>query len=268
MPLTCKPITLITGASAGIGAALARVFAQHGHELVLVARREERLAALADAIASEGHGRPHALPIDLGAEDGTRQLADALRARNLEPAIVVNNAGFGLFGTAMTLDRTRQLAMVDLNVRALTDLSLRFLDSMADHRGGIINMGSIAGFLPGPGMAVYHACKAYVLSFSEALHKELEPRGIRVTVVCPGPVHTEFQARGGISADRLPKKLVRSAERVAREAYAGFMAGQRLVIPGFGNRVIAALPRFLSRGRVLDLVENYQRRSGLDDGRR
>ena len=125
MGSTCKPVTLITGASAGIGAALARVFAGHAHELVLVARREERLAALADAIAAEGRSCPHVLPIDLEAEDGTARLAEALRARGLRPGIVINNAGHGLLGSALELDRTRQLAMIGLNVRVLTDLSLR-----------------------------------------------------------------------------------------------------------------------------------------------
>jgi short-subunit dehydrogenase len=259
MGSTCKPVTLITGASTGIGAALARVFAQQGSELALVARREDRLSALADALAGDGLSRPHVLPIDLLLQDGTTRLADALKTRGLRPAIVVNNAGYGLLGAAGNLDRARQLAMIDLNVRVLTDLSLRWIDDMVPQRDGVINIGSIAGFLPGPGMAVYHACKAYVVSFSEALHRELRPKGIRVTVACPGPVRTEFQELGGIAPDRLPRRLVRSSERVARETYAGFLAGRRLVIPGFANKIAAALPRFLPRSRILDIVAAYQR---------
>ena len=120
-----------------------------------------------------------------------------------------------------TLDRAEQLAMIDLNVRALTDLSLAFVDSLERRRGGILNVASVAAFLPGPDMAVYYATKAYVLSFSEALHWELAPRGIRVTALCPGPVPTEFQARAGIDRRRPPPLLTRSAERVAEEGYRG-----------------------------------------------
>ena len=130
--------------------------------------------------------------------------ARRLPRRGLEPEIVVNNAGFGLLGTAEKLDRAAQLAMIDLNVRALTDLSLAFIDSLARRKGGILNVASTAGFLPGPGMAVYYASKAYVVSFSEALHEELKPRGVRVTVLCPGPVPTEFQARAGMAHDSFP----------------------------------------------------------------
>ena len=120
-----------------------------------------------------------------------------MTAQGAEPQFVVNNAGFGLVGLAASLDRDEQLQMIDLNVRALTELSLAFVDSLARNRGGLLNVGSMAGFLPGPGMAVYYATKAYVLSFSEALHSELKPRGIRVAVLCPGPVPTEFAARAG-----------------------------------------------------------------------
>jgi short-subunit dehydrogenase len=269
MASTCKPVTLITGASAGIGAELARVFARQGFELALVARREDRLSALADALEDEGPGRPEVFAIDLQAGNGTEELAQALAQRALRPEIVVNSAGFGLLGAATRLDRERQLAMVDLNVRVLTDLSLRFIDGMTTPQTGIIkgiiNMGSLAGFLPGPGMAVYHACKAYVLSFSLALHRELKPRGITVTVACPGPVRTQFQEVSGIATDRLPRRLVRSAERVARDTYAGFIAGRRQVIPGFANKVVATLPHFLSRGRILDMVEAHQRALAAPD---
>ena len=193
-----RPVTLITGASSGIGAELARVFAEHGHELVLVARREHRLVELADEIAAAGRPRPNVLSVDLERPGAVSLLAAELGARDLEPANVVNNAGFGLVGQALRLDRNAQLAMIDLNVRALTELSLAFTDSLARHRGGILNVASLAAFLPGPGMAVYYASKAYVLSFSEALHHELAGLGVRVTALCPGPVATGFQARAGL----------------------------------------------------------------------
>jgi uncharacterized protein len=255
-----NPVTLITGASSGIGAALARVFAQHGHEIAVVARREPKLTALADSIAQAGHKRPHVIAADLGRSDSPARLAHELLVRGLEPGTIVNNAGFGLLGAATELDRGEQLAMIDVNTRALTDLSLRWIDSIGRHRGGILNVASIAGFLPGPRMAVYYATKAYVLSFTEALHQELKSQGIRVTALCPGPVKTEFQERAGIGDKRLPRLLTRSAEQVAHQGYRGFMAGQCFVVPGVGNKIVAAAPRFLPRRVLAALIDASQHR--------
>ena len=190
-------VTLITGASAGIGTELARVFASHGHRVALVARRADRLTALADEIAAAGGAAPIVIPCDLVQPDAGDRIAEALAASGVEVEYVVNNAGFGLFGQAVQRDRADQLDMITVNIRALTDLSLRFSDQLIRHRGGLLNVGSIAGFLPGPGMAVYYATKAYVLSFTEAMRAELAPHGVRVTVLCPGPVPSEFQARAG-----------------------------------------------------------------------
>lgn len=261
-----QPICLITGASAGIGAALARVFARHGHTLALTARREAELAALADRIAAGGQDRPHVIAADLAAADGPQRLAEALAARGLEPAIVVNNAGAGLLGEAATLPLDRQLRLIDLNIRALTDLSLRFVDSVTRHRGGILNVASIAGFSPGPGMAVYHATKAYVVSLTEALHQELGADGVRVCALCPGPVPTEFFHRAGVPRDYFPAFMARSAERVAREGYDGFMGGHRVVVPGAPNRIFTLLPRLLPRRATLAIVarrwHNLRRRGG------
>jgi short-subunit dehydrogenase len=256
-----QPVCLITGASAGIGAALARVFAAHGHALVLTARREAELNALADAIGSAGQKRPQVIAADLGKADGPARLAEALARQGLEPEIVVNNAGFGLLGEAASLDRARQLAMIDLNIRALTDLSLRWLDSIRKHRGGILNVASIAGFMPGPGMAVYHASKAYVVSFSEALHAELKADGVGPAAL-PGASATEFFARAGLPDGYFPSTLNRSAERVARQGYAGFMAGQRVVVPGTPNRIMTLLPRLLPRGLVLATMQRRWQRKG------
>jgi uncharacterized protein len=149
--------------------------------------------------------------------------------------------------------------MIDLDVRALTDLSLAFVDSLKRRKGGILNVASIAAFMPGPGMAVYYASKAYVLSFSEALYRELKPKGVRVTALCPGPVPTEFQARAGLAADALPRILIRSAEQVARDGYRGLKAGRRVVVPGFANSVATTLIRFAPRGLLLDLIDRQQR---------
>jgi short-subunit dehydrogenase len=255
-----RPITLITGASAGIGVSLAHEFMNHGHELVLVARREQRLNALADAIAAQGHPRPLVLPIDLQRPDAGARIAEELALRGLEPSIVVNNAGFGLIGPAAELDIAEQRDMIEVNVSALTDLSLRFVASLERHKGGVLNVASIAAFMPGPRSAVYYATKAYVLSFTEALHQELKPRGIRVAALCPGPVPTEFQARAGVPEARGPRFLTLSAEEVARQGYRGFMDGHRVVVPGAGNRLITVLSRLLPRRTVMAVMNRRQMR--------
>ena len=254
------PVTLITGASSGIGADLARVFAAHGHELVLVARREDRLTALAGEIAATGQPRPAVLAFDLTRRDAALALAAELAARGLEPDIVVNNAGFGLSGAAADLDRAEQLAMIDVNVRALTELSLAFVDSLARHRGGILNVGSVAGFLPGPGMAIYYASKAYVLSFTEGLRGELAPRGVRVTALCPGPVPSEFQARAGFEPGFDSAILNVSAPDVAKAGYQGLMANKRVVLPGLGIKIVPLLLRLFPRGFILSAVARFQLR--------
>lgn len=246
-----EPVCLITGASAGIGAELARVFAAEGHRVVLTARHHDSLNAVADGIAASGAQRPAVIAADLGTRDGIEQLTQALAAAGLEPAILVNNAGFGLAGDAALLDRDEQLRMVDLNNRALTDLTLRFIDSVTRHKGGILNVASVAAFLPGPGMAVYHASKAYVLSLSEALHEELKEDGVRVCALCPGPSpNTGFFRRAGLPADYFPQMLMRDAASIARAGYDGFMGGHRVVVPGKPSRIVTLLPRLLPRGLI------------------
>src|SRR5262249_40617329 len=154
-------------------------------------------------------------------------------------------------GEATALDHGEQLAMVDVNVRALTELCFCFVDQVIGAGGGILNVASLAGFLPGPRMAVYYATKAYVLSFSEALHAELSPRGVRVTALCPGPVPTEFQDLAGIKAGFDSAVLNVSAADVAQAGFDGLMAGKRLALPGLGMKIIPFLLRFVPRGVVL-----------------
>jgi short-subunit dehydrogenase len=255
-----RPVTVITGASAGIGAELARVFARHGHALALVARREDRLHALADEIAAAHGARPLVIRADLQRGDAASRIAEALAAQRAEPQFVVNNAGFGLVGTAAALDRDEQLAIIDVNMRALTHLSLAFVDSLARHKGGILNVGSMAGFLPGPGMSVYYASKAFVLSFSEALHSELKTHGVRVTVLCPGPVPTEFAARAGVSGRLAPDILTLSAEQVAEAGYRGLMQGRRTVVPGLVNKLVVSAIRLTPRRLLLALMDARQHR--------
>ena len=255
-----RPVTVITGASAGIGVALARVFAQRGHELALIARREDRLRTLAEEIAGTGARRPIVIAADLFKTGAARLIGEALTVQGAEPQFVVNNAGFGLVGPAGALDRDEQLQMIDLNVRALTELSLAFVDSLARHRGGVLNVGSMAGFLPGPGMAVYYASKAYVLSFTEALHSELGPHGIRVAVLCPGPVPTEFAERAGVRDGLAPNILTQSADFVAEAGYRGLMAGHRTIVPGLINKLVTMLIRMIPRSWLLWLVDRRQSR--------
>lgn len=253
-------VTLITGASAGIGAELARVFAAKGHRVALVARRTDRLTSLADEITASGGAAPLIIPCDLTQPDSGDRIAEALVASGVEVDYVVNNAGFGVFGRAVQRDRADQLDIISVNIRALTDLSLRFSDQLIRNRGGILNVGSIAGFLPGPGMAVYYASKAYVLSFTEALRAELAPHGVRVTVVCPGPVPSEFQARAGFKPGFDSAVLNVLPADVAQQAYSGLMANQRAVLPGFGIKMVPFLLRLFPRGFILGAVGLLQLR--------
>src|SRR5258708_21846455 len=247
-------VTLIPGASAGIGAELARVFASKGHRVALVARRAERLAALAGEIRASGGAAPIVIPCGLEQPDAGDKIAAALAAEGVEVEFVVNNAGFGLFGRAIELDRAEQLGIVAVNIRAMTDLSLRFSDQLIRHRGGILNVSAIAGFLPGPGMAVYYASKAYVLSFSEALRRELAHCGVRVTALCPGPVPSEFQARAGYKPGFDSAILNVSAADVAQAGDRGLMANERAVLPGLGIKVVPLLLRLVTRGVILSAV--------------
>ena len=251
-------VTLITGASAGIGTELARVFASNGHRVVLVARRADRLKTLSGEITAAGGAMPIVIPCDLEQSDAGDKIAAALAAEGVEVEFVVNNAGFGLFGNAIEMDRVEQLGIIALNIRAVTDLSLRFSDQLIRHRGGILNVGSIAGFLPGPGMAVYYASKAYVLSFSEALRRELAPLGVRVTVLCPGPVPSEFQERAGFAPGFDSAVLNVSASDVAQAGYRGLMANKRAVLPGLGIKFVPLLLRLFPRGFILGAVGLFQ----------
>ena len=253
-------VTLITGASAGIGADLVRVFASNGHRVAMVARRADRLEALAKEIAAKRFPTPIAIPCDLEQPDAGDKSAAALTNADAECEFVVNNAGFGLFGRAIELDRKEQLGMIAVNIRALTDLSLRFADQLIRNRGGILNVASIAGFLPGPGMAVYYASKAYVLSFTEALRGELGPKGVRVTALCPGPVPSEFQTRAGFEPGLDSAVLNVAPSEVAAQAYRGLMANKRAVLPGLGIKIVPFMLRFFPRGFILAAVARFQTR--------
>jgi short-subunit dehydrogenase len=253
-------VTLITGASAGIGTDLVRVFASNGHRVAMVARRADRLQALAAEVTAKGGGTPIVIPCDLEQPAACDKIATALADAGVEVEYVINNAGFGMFGRAAELDRNEQLGMIAVNIRALTDLSLRFADQLIRNRGGLLNVASIAGFLPGPGMAVYYASKAYVLSFTEALRGELAPRGVRVTALCPGPVPSEFQSRANFDPGLDSAILNVSTAQVAEEAYHGLMGNKRAVLPGLGVKIVPFMLRLVPRGFILAAVTRYQLR--------
>lgn len=254
-------VTLITGASAGIGSELARIFAAKGHRVALTARRVERLNELARDIVAAGGAQPIIIPCDLEQADACDTIEGALAAAGVELEYLVNNAGFGIFGRAFKRDRKDQLGMIAVNIRALTDLTLRFTDQLIRNRGGILNIGSIAGFLPGPGMAIYYASKAYVLSFSEAMRRELAPQGVRVTVVCPGPVLTEFQTRAGFTPGFDSAILNVSPAEVARQGYEGLMANKRAVLPGMLIKLVPFLLRFFPRSFIVAAAGGFQLRN-------
>ncbi len=259
-----RKIMLITGASGGIGADLARLAATKGHDLGLVARNRVALDALADELAAlPGQQNPRPLVFDcdmakLGAVDS---LIEFLAAQGATPDIVVNNAGYGSLGPADEGNLSEQLGMIDLNVRALTEMSLRFAAPLAQAKGRLLNVASIAAFMPGPGMAVYYASKAFVLSFSEALSVELAPLGVSVTALCPGPVPTGFQERARFRRDMSIVKFGSlPSPEVARAAYDGMMARKRVVIPGFMTKLVAWTAPLTPKAISLALISSLQLR--------
>jgi uncharacterized protein len=255
-----RRVTLITGASGGIGAELARVFARHGHDLALVARGRAKLEALADRIAASGRPRPLVLVFDLSEQGAATQIAAALEAAGATLEILVNNAGFGLAGEAARLDPAEQLAIVDLNIRAVVEITLCFLPAIRAARGKILNVASVAAYFPGgPGMAAYYASKSFILSFSLALSQELHSQSVTVSALCPGYTTTGFQARAGIGANmglaRLPGS---TATEVAEAGYAGLIAGRSEIVPGILNKLGISLVPFLPKAQIFAVISRLQ----------
>ena len=261
-PPSDSSIALVTGASSGIGAAIARELARRGHALALAARREERLRELAAALEGEHGTRVQAIMADVGSETGRDRLAAALGEQGLEVDILVNNAGFGAFGSAHRLERERQLEMVRLNCEAVLDLQLRYSAAMVERgRGAILNVASTAAFQPLPGSACYAATKAFVLSLTEATHAELARRGVTATALCPGPVRTEFVEIAGAdeAQSKLPGPFWTPVEQVAREAIEGLESGKRVVTPGLFNRAGAFGGQHVPRAVALPLINRARR---------
>lgn len=239
--------TLITGASSGIGAALAKVFAEHQHDLVLVARNQQTLQALADGLVKQHAISVEVIAMDLTVPRAARQLVDRLQAQNLSVDILVNNAGFGQCGTFVLADEFIQLQLIALNITCLTELTRLLLPAMIAHgRGKVMQVASIAGFIPGPLMSTYYASKAYVVSLTQALQCELRGSGVQMCALCPGPTATNFGKAAGITGTSNSLKRHRmSAEQVAIQAYADLMANKALSIPGWRNKLIVRLAHLL-----------------------
>jgi uncharacterized protein len=244
---------LITGASSGIGAELARMLSSRGLGVTLVARREERLRELADEL----DGDVHVIAADVSSEDGRAALLARVQELGLHVEMLVNNAGYGSGGRFTSLDAAGEAAMVRTNCEAMVALTAGFLPAMAGRgRGAVLNLGSLIAFQPVPFQATYGATKAFVLSFTDALHEEMRGTGVTVTAVCPGPVRTEFGEAGGFGGadDRIPGPLWLDAGKVARDALAAVERGDRVTVPGAGNQLAALWGQHLPRFVLLPLV--------------
>lgn len=255
-------ISVVTGASSGIGAAIAKELASRGHSVALVARREERLQTLATDLTSSYGVSADVIAADLSDPSERERLADELRGKGRVVDVLVNNAGFGHQADFATSPRERMVEMVNLNVETVVDLTSRFLTGMIDRgRGSVINIASTAAFQPLPGSAVYAASKSFVLSFSEAIRTELRGSGVTVTAVCPGPVKTEFTEVAGFGGveDRTPNAVWMSADEIAEHAIDGAVNDRRVVVPGALNRAGALVGQHSPRAVALPLISRIWR---------
>jgi uncharacterized protein len=251
---------LVTGASAGIGVDLAECFARDGYDLILTARSEGPLSQVASRLAATHGVKASIVPQDLGAIGGGTALHDAIAARGLNVDVLVNNAGYGHAGALTSSDLATQLGMIDLNVRALVELTYLYWDRMlANKRGGVLNVASTAAFQPGPLMANYYASKAYVLSFSEAMWEEARGTGVYVSCLCPGPTVSKFRDRAGTDKTKLAQmsKVMASAP-VARMGYEAWKRNQAVKVTGARNAMQAGMVKFLPRKTLLKIVRNVQ----------
>ena len=252
---------LITGASSGIGLELAKLFAADGRNLILVARREELLQEVADGLSSEYGIEVEVIAKDLTLTKSAEDIYKQLNDKDID--IVVNNAGFGAVGPFSELDHKRQIDMVKLNITALTSLTRLFLPGMIEkNSGGILNVGSLAGFQPGPYATVYYATKAFVLSFTEGLKEELKGTNIKISCLAPGPTKTEFGEISGLDRSNLFKFGTMGSAEVARQGFEGFKNNSTVVIPGFSNKLLPLLVRISPRFLVRRITAKLNRSEG------
>ena len=251
---------LVTGASAGIGVDLAECFAKDGYNVILAARSEGALREVAGRLAKAHKVTATPIAADLQVIGGGKKLADEIKKKGLSVDVVVNNAGYGQAGAFNGSDAAVQLGMIDLNDRALVELTHIYWPTMlANKRGGVLNVASTAAFQPGPLMAIYYASKAFVLSFSEALWEEARGTGVKVSCLCPGPTVSKFRERAGTGATRLSRAgTAMPSMSVARMGYDAWQNNKRVKITGLRNRVTAALVPFLPRATLLGIVRNIQ----------
>jgi hypothetical protein len=241
-----KKVALITGASAGLGVEFARQLSKRGHRLVLAARRKDRLDELAKEL-----GNARAVAIDLSKPNAAAKLLADVEAAGEQVDLLVNNAGFGLIGRFAELDAKRERQMVDLNIGVLMDLCRAVAPDMIKRKsGGILNVASTAAFQPGPNMAVYFATKAFVLSFTEALHEELKPQDVKVSCLCPGPTRTEFGEVAGFGGNGLFDRTAMNAPEVVEAGIEGLEKNRAVVVPGLVNKIGATSTRFAPRSVV------------------
>jgi short-subunit dehydrogenase len=249
---------LVTGASSGIGLELAKCFAANQSNLVLVARSTSALEKLAAELREQHKIKVHVLTADLARPESPQWISEETSRAGITIDVLVNNAGFGLHGDFQELPLRRQLEIIQVNIAALVELTGLFLPGMVQRRwGGVLNVGSVAGFLPGPHMAVYYASKAFVQSFSEALFVELSGTGVSVTNLCPGPTETNFSQTARSHRIRETQSPKMSAARVAQIGYRDFRQAQCLSIPGFSNKLVAVAPKLLPRRTVRQMVGRY-----------
>jgi short-subunit dehydrogenase len=251
---------LVTGASSGIGLELAKCFAADKSNLILVARNTAAMEALAEDLRREHKIDVHVITADLSKPESSRNIFEELKGRGIAVDVLVNNAGFGLHGSFAELPLHRQLEIIQVNVSSLVALTGYFLpDMILRNRGGILNVGSVAGFLPGPNMAVYYASKAFVQSFSEALFEELRGTGVSVTNLCPGATESNFfkVARGHRSRELQTAKM--SAAEVAVSGHRAFRSGNCVNVPGFKNHLMVQLTRILPRAVTRKSVGRYNK---------
>jgi len=247
---------LVTGASSGIGLELARCFAADGCRLVLVARKGNALEALATDLRKTHKIQAQVITADLAHPEAPTRLLAHLQSAGLKVDVLVNNAAFGAQGKFVELPLVRQLEMLQVNITSLTHLTGLLLPGMVERRrGGILNIASTAAFQPGPGMAVYYATKAYVLSFSEALAEELAGTGVTVSAVCPGPTATNFGAAANMRTLGLVKKISMSAETVAVLGHRAYRRGRVVAITGLRNQIPAFLTRLFPRAPVRKIAK-------------